>query len=415
MNQAVQSGKSMTLLVKRVQPNLISLAILASLVTSATVWAGEKTLDYPLGFGLSASPAMGISTKYDDNIFLQDKVGVKSSWITELAPSITLGAQKGLDYYTAKYTLKAGRYHSSRNDDYVDHLLQLDTHNEFNYRNKLDLSFDFLKLHEKRGSGISDGPFGVSKTPYQYKDAITNATYTYGGDESQGQIKVNASHFYRKYINYRNRTRGFDRSEDLIGPTFYYRVMPKTSLLFEATYKDIDYKNDISGISTLDGDETTFQVGVTWETTAKTTGTAQIGRTYKDFDSSQRKDNDFTSWRMGVEWSPLTYSVFTLVSASEAKETNGTGNFIRDKSVGLSWQHAWSDKLDSNVGISFLNEDYIDSIRDDDLENYQAGVNYQFRRALGFGIKYTYKTRDSNIRTLDYTDNIIMFTAKIGM
>jgi len=118
---------------------------------------------------------------------------------------------------------------------------------------------------------------------------------------------------------------------------------------------------------------------------------------------------------VGIKWAPLTYSVFNLSSASEAKETNGTGNFIRDKTVAFSWQHAWSDRLDSNAGISFLNEDYIDSRRDDDLENYQVGLNYQFRRALGFGINYTYKTRDSNIATLDYTDNVVMFTAKIGM
>jgi len=217
-------------------------------LSASTAYAApsdEKTLDYPLGFGITMSPAMAMSTKYDDNIFLQDKFGVKSSWISELAPSVTLGAQKGVDFYTAKYTLKAGRYHSSRDDDYVDQLFQVNTHNEFNYRNKLDLSFDFLKLHEKRGSGISDGPFGVSKTPYEYKDAIASVAYTYGGDESKGQIKLNASHFYRKYINYRNRTRGFDRTEDQIGPTFYYRVMPKTSLYLRPPIKTLILKNDI--------------------------------------------------------------------------------------------------------------------------------------------------------------------------
>ncbi len=409
MIKAVPPG-SMT----RRKMTVYTAAALQVLVSMSSL-AGENTFDYPLGFGVTASPAIEISTKHDDNIFLQDKIGVKSSWITELAPSILLGAQQGTDYYTAKYTLKAGRYHSSRNDDYVDHLLQFNTHNEFNYRNKLDLSLDYLNLHESRGSGISDGGAGISNTPDEYRDVLFAGTYTYGGEESIGRIELDASHLDKKYTNHRDRTRGFDRNEDELGATFYYRVMPKTSLLFEAKFKDIEYENDIAGIPTLDGDEATYLVGVTWESTAKTTGIAKIGKTYKDFDASARKDRDFTNWELGVEWSPLTYSTFNVTSASNASETNGTGNFIRNKSFAISWQHAWSDRLSSSMSTSFVNEDYIDSIRDDDLENYSAGVDYQFRRGVAFGVDYTYSIRDSNIRSLDYTDNIIMFSAKIGM
>ena len=397
---------------------LLCMTTLTFTLFSLSVFAqpgNKNSFDIPVTEGITASPAITISTKHDDNIFLQDKVAVKSSWITELAPSVILGTQKGPSFYTAQYTLKAGRYHSSRNDDYVDHLFNIDTHTEFDHRNKLDINFDYEKLHENRGSGISDGTGRVSKTPDEYRDTFLTGTYTYGGDTAIGRIKLNGSHLDRQYTNHRENTRVFDRNEDEIGATFFYRIMPKTFLLFEARYKDIEYDNTPLRVSKLDGDETTFQAGVTWEATAKTTGTAKLGKTYKDFDASQYKDDDFTSWEVGAEWAPLTYSIFKIKSSSTPIASTGSSTFIKQQLLALSWHHAWSDRVKSKLGTRFINEEYIGSTRDDDLEYYWAGMEYQFRRGIAFGIDYTYKTRDSNRIGSDYSDNVFMLTAKIGL
>lgn len=391
----------------------ICLVVSNSLVLAETT--KDNSFDFPVGYGITASPAIKISTRHDDNIFLRDHDFVKSSWITELAPSLKLEAREGTDYYSAQYTIKAGRYHSSRDDDYVDHLLEFDTHTEFNHRNKLDLAFDYLRLHETRGSGISDGTSTVNRTPDEFRDSFLKGQYTYGGDEAKGRIKVEASYLDKDYTNHRDRTRVFDREEDAIGGTFYYRIMPKTSLLFETKYKDISYDNKPLSAAKLDSDEALYQVGVTWEATAKTTGTAQVGKTYKDFDSSRRKDRNFTSWELGVEYSPLTYSVFDISAQRYPTETKGTGSFVEVKEFAVSWQHAWSEKLSSAVQTSFINEDYIDSIRNDDLEYYGISADYQFRYGVGFGISYNYSSRDSNISNSDYHDRIFMLSVKLGM
>ncbi len=395
---------------------LFSMTVLILSSLPAMAKPGNKhSIDFPVTDGIIVSPAIQLSSKHDDNIFLQDKIAVKSSWITELAPSLQIGTQQGVNYYTAKYTLKAGRYHSSRNDDYVDHLFNIDTHTEFNHRNKLNIKFDYLKLHENRGSGISDGTGRVSSTPDEYNDTELFGSYTYGGDTAIGRIQLDASHFDRKYTNHRDKTRVFDRDEDEFGATFFYRVMPKTFLLFEARYKDISYDNTPLRVSKLDGDEQTYQAGITWEATAKTTGIAKLGKTYKDFDASEFKDDDFTSWELGVEWSPLTYSIFKIKSSSEPIASTGSSTFIKEKVLDLSWRHNWSDRVQSNIRTRFSNRDYISSLRDDDIEEYLFGMEYRFQRTIAFGAEYTYETRDSNIRGLDYTDNIIMFAVKIGM
>ena len=404
---------------KAVNLEILFFSILASsTLISTTVFAtpdeNKNTFDFPLGFGITASPAINISTRHDDNIFLQDR-NTTSSWITELAPSIILAAGEGANYYTAKYKLAAGRYHSSRNDDYVDHMFQLNSHNEFNHRNKIELAVDYLKLHENRGTGISDGGASFSSTPDKYRDIDLEGTYFYGSDNATGRIEVNASHLDKKYINHRSRTRGFDRKENEVGGTFFYKVMPKTSLLFEAKHKNIEYINEFAGVASLDGDENTYQVGVMWDTTAKTTGRAQFGRTHKSFDSSQRKSSNFPSWEVGVNWELRSYSVFDFSTSSSADETNGTGNFIEQRSYVASWQHAWSERLSSSVQTSFTNDDYSASTRNDDIKDYLLGMDYLFRRGVKFGVEYSYENRNSNITNLDYNDNIFMLSAKIGI
>jgi len=390
----------------------------------------SETFDYPLGFGITASPSMEISTRHDDNIFLQDdkaprirgKSLVESSWITELAPSIKLVANDGPNQYSAQYTLTAGRYHSSRDDDFVDHELVLQTHNEFNYRNQLNLEFDYLHLHEKRGTGITDNVVGVIdneiKTPLEYDDIFFGGDYTYGGAESKGRVTVEASHLDREYTNYRDVTRFYDRDENVLGATFYYRVMPKTSLLFEAGFKDLNYDKTPVNVTKLDGNEKRYEVGVTWEATEKTTGVAQIGKTYKDFDSSNRKDRDFTSWALKVEWAPLSYSIIDISSSRHPLETNGTGSFIENTDyIVASWRHAWSEKLSSRVRGRLANQDYIDSAsnREDDIKSFGIGADYQFRHGVAFAVDYDYSNRDSNAIYKDYDDNVIMFSVKLGM
>ena len=44
--------------------------------------------------------------------------------------------------------------------------------------------------------------------------------------------------------------------------------------------------------------------------------------------------------------------------------------------------------------------------REDVLLGAGLGLDYQFRRWLGFGVDYTFSDRKSNFRNSDYTDHI---------
>ncbi len=325
-------------------------------------------------------------------------------------------ARKGPDEYGLKGTIEAGQYHSSHDDDFVNKMLEAFAHKEFNHRNKLDLSASYDYLYEQRGTGRSQvtGLSAILDSPNKYVDWTVGGRYAYGADTAQGRLELDLEHFDEEYKNHRDTTRFYDYDADTAGITFYYRVMPRTSLLFEVSYKDIDYDQTAAGSATLDSDETKYEAGVKWEATAKTTGRAQIGRTEKDFDAASRKDEDFTSWAVGVTWDLRSYSTIDLSTSSEPTETNLGGDFIERTQYNITWDHFWNDRVSTFLSGDFSNEDYQGSIRDDDITAYGIGVRYGFRRGVRLGAEYRYASRDSNIALGDYSDNIFMLSAEIG-
>ncbi len=355
-------------------------------------------------------PTVNMQIGYDDNI-LSANTDEISSMVTVLSPSVQLVAEQGLNAYRMSYTLSKGVFADSTEDNYLDHNFALDAHLEFNSRNKLDLRAEYNRGHEARGTGLSanGGIANAVTEPLEYDTKAVSLNYQFGGDEATGRIEFYGELLDREYQNFRSITEGRDNQERTAGAIFYYRVAPKTSLLFEARNKDVDY--DLS-TTTLDSNTWRYFVGATWESTAKTTGTVKIGHFDKDFDSSTRKDDDGVSWEAAVKWAPKTYSVFTLTTGQEDKESSGTGNFINAEIVSLDWNHEWTDFVSTDLGISHSTETYEGAAndREDKIKSYSAGFNYDMRRWLSLGLSYTYNDTDSNISGLSFDKNVIFLT-----
>src|SRR5690606_39140492 len=94
-------------------------APLAVAVASAPALAVEPQ-KFQLGGGLSITPLLDLEVGYDDNI-RGVAVDDESSWVTTLSPSVLMEAIDGLNLYQFRYRADARRYHSSQDDDHVNH------------------------------------------------------------------------------------------------------------------------------------------------------------------------------------------------------------------------------------------------------------------------------------------------------
>ncbi|GAB3108666.1 outer membrane beta-barrel protein [Aestuariicella hydrocarbonica] len=396
-----------------------SMMALCAAVGASQVQALEPAVIKAGAFELT--PALTLEQRYDNNIFSQPE-DEKESWVTVLAPSIQAAADLGTVEVLMGYQHSAGLYEASSDDNFNDNTASAAMSWEPNHRNQLDLTATYNDSHEDRGTGFSQGSGadGIEE-PDTYEDITLDAEYVYGSETSPGRLVFNVTNYDKEYTNHRDLTKGRDREDLSGGVTFYWGVGGKTDVLLEAKQTDIDYNSDpdavVGSFDTLDSTVTKYMAGVTWEATAKTTGIIKVGQAKKDFDDADRKDFSGTSWEAEVQWAPKTYSMISLNTAREPRETNGVGSFIDAETYGVSWQHSWTDRVTSNLFYNFTDETYKGAAvkREDELTAYGLRVDYSMRRWLDVGFSASYSEKDSTQNAFSYERNQVAMHLNVSM
>lgn len=386
-------------------------ALVAGLFISSTVYAQEqKAAGIPLG-PMVVYPSLDLTEKHDDNL-TQANVGEISSNVTVVSPAVKLEGKSGANFFGLNYKLEDARYAQSGADNYTDHFLGAYANFALGVRGDLKLNADYTEQHDARGSVAGQG----GARPEEYKTSGLKGLFSWGVAGAQGKLELEAAYLDKEYkTNFSGVQQYANRENTDIGGTFYWKVMPKTQLLFQAKQTDINYKLDALGSPTQDSTEQRYYFGVTWDATAQTSGTVKLGWLEKKFDA--RPSYSTGSWDAGVTWSPLSYSRVQLNTSRQTNEVaSSVGDTVRASNYALTWTHDWSTILASNVHRGQLDEDYVlrgstSGQRSDSTKSYGLGVNYQMKRWLKLGADYSRTDRSSNIGTNDFKRNILMFTA----
>lgn len=384
---------------------LVSIFTAPALFLSTSALSALEPAAYDIG-PVSVIPTLNIQAGYDDNIFSSSASEVGSQK-TIISPTVQMIAEDGFNAYRVSYSINQGIYKSSADDNYTDHKLSLDAHLEFDARNTLDLNTTYSKNHEERGTGITEsGSVGAGlDSPLEYDTKSVSFSYTYGADNAAGKLVFSGKYDDKEYQNFRSITDQRDTEQTTLSAAFYYKVQPKTSLLFEIRNQDLNYKVDPT--TSLDSETRRYYVGATWEGTAKTTGTIKLGQVNKDFSSPSRSDFSGNSWEAALKWEPLTYSVLDFATSQSEKESSGAGDFIDSKALRLTWSHDWNDQMQTILSSGYANDDYKGTTggRQDDITDASISLNYDMRRWLSFGIGYAYQNTDSNTADIPFSRN----------
>lgn len=300
-----------------------------------------------------------------------------------------------------------GRYSDSSADNYTDSAVRTSYDLAFSGRNFLRFSWDYLRGHDPRGS--TDRV--AAESPDKYAVSTPGIIYAMGSPSAKGRVEVFASRAEKRYRSNRELTIGSDRNTEDFGGAFYWRVMPKTQMIFEARGTDIDYLLDDSPFS---GREARYLVGATWDATAATSGTVKIGRLEKRF-KSDLPDFKGTTWEGMVTWQPRSYSKFDLYSSRQPVESTGLGTFILSDATGIVWSHGWSSTFITEASARVQKDRYKGFDRDDDVTSLGMKATYRFRRWMSLGAEYQHTNRDSNIGIFEYDRNLWLISATLAM
>ncbi len=346
-------------------------------------------------------PYLGLGLGHDDNLFLSH-TNPKSSNLWLLSPGFHVDARDANKVVQLSYQGQIGRYTSSRDDDYVDHISRAQFDMAIDPHNFVRLGLDYILSHEPRGS--TDRPIAGSPDRYHLMNPFF--TYALGAPGAEGRVEVYYDDAERHYVSNREFTAASDRSVPEFGGAFYWRVMPRTYLMAEARQTDIDYVLD----SPFSGRERRYYGGVTWEATAATTGTLKIGRLERNFDDPAVNDYSGTSWEALVTWAPRSYSKVDFYSARQTNESTGLGDFILTSLAGVAWNHAWTTYVNTAVEARYQRDAYQGFDRTDKVTMVGLKAGYKFRRWLTVGGEYWHTVRDSNLDVYDYRRNLYLVT-----
>ncbi len=376
-----------------------SLAAAVSAALCANCWAIDPQY-IKLSESLTFTPELKVGERYDDN-FRAVEEGEESSWITEITPTFALGAEGRKSAYALKYSASTDIFHSSHKDDNTDHHLTADAALKFDARNLLKLNAGYHQV-EDTAANDQNLTSGQSLQNDKYTLANIGGVYTYGAQTARAQIDFGADYEELRYQNSDHLNAENERDTTALRTTFYYRVAPKTRALLEARHTNYDYVSN----DRLNSDNIALLGGLTWDATAKTSGTVKIGGEKKDFDDSSVDDNSGSMWEVGVDWKPRTYSKFNLTTRRAIDEGDDGASSIDVQSTTLSWGHEWLERLRSDVSYSYADEEYQDIDRDDKIKTFNLGMTYEMRRWLDIGVGYTYAEDDSNAIGESYERNI---------
>jgi hypothetical protein len=370
--------------------------------------------------GFRAYPWLDVLFNYESNYYRSNEdverlgfLGPVATWETVFIPGIRLTALKGADAYNLSYNAHMGLVSASADDNFLDHRAAANANWDLGLRHRLRADYEFLHWHDRRGSGdpVDSSRPNFSDSPDEWQSNRVFLEYSYGALGARGRLDLRTGMLFRRYLNNNQEIR--DNNRTILGGTFYAGVLPKVSLLLDVGWEGIDYTREPDAVTTLDSDEMRVYGGVTWDATAKTSGTVRLGWLGKAFDAGEREDYSDLGWQVDLQWRPRTYSTLNLTTARQpAESSSGLSDAVVVSYVDLDWIHYWRQFLRSELGVYATEDDYYGTPRQDNRYALTGGVFYQVRRWLEVGAEYRFETRDSNEPLAEYDNNVFSLSIR---
>ncbi|MBY6188700.1 outer membrane beta-barrel protein [Marinobacter hydrocarbonoclasticus] len=345
-----------------------------------------------LAEGVRFQPTMGLEYGYDDNLTHNGEDKVDSQYL-RLVPELKFVWGKRISHLKLDYLLDYASYFDSSDDNYLDHDVDLIGHHEFTARHRIDGTYEYLKGHQARGTGIAE--FEDTDKPVKYTSHDLYGAYEFGAETARMQLGANLGYYQLGYDNFRERSQYRDYDDFRFGATLKWRLGARTKLLLDLSESDISYDKVEPGELSRDSNVSRGLVGLIWEATAKSEGRAAFGIEDKRFDDSGREDFTGFAWDVAFTWRPLTYSTLELVSARETKDPFTNGDYVEESRYDLGWEHYWSERWATHVELRYADKDYTGDDRADEVTRIRLGVIYEFRRWMKLEPFFSYRDNSS--------------------
>ena len=399
-----------SLLIPRLTVALAVILLLPGMTRPAL--AAENSPDEERAF----LPSIGVRFVFDSNTYDSSTVPIES-WIGVVAPAMLLSTAPGPRRYELLYKGEYGRFFADSADNYADHVLGGAAQFQFGERGQVELAAATEKGHRDRGSYQTDGidptsPFFPSE-PDKFDRDKWGGKLHYGAEGNRGRLRFAFGGSQLDYTNNRERTRFLNYETLSASAGLSLLFHQRTAVVLDAVFTDITYENERPVEASRESEDWRFLLGLTWEATAKTTGSIRLGIQRRQFDDAARAQISNPSWEVDVRWSPRQYSHFDFASSRRNEETFGEGAFIDISAYKVAWTHEWSRGWESIISWARRDTEFVGSLRDQDLNEISLGLRYRQGRLLSWEAGYARRSRDSSLSNLVYDGDMFSIGVNI--
>jgi polysaccharide biosynthesis protein VpsM len=397
-------------------------AVFALLMAVAALGVGVQDA-HALNFGrATVNPYVGFDTTYDDNVFrtTADRI---DDWYFLISPGIKLDVPQRDNLFELEYRADIYKYiDTGKANNVVDHYLHGAA--AFNFPGGMSIKVEDLanKSHESRSTAnIVELGSNLSR----YYSNLLNAEIAYAFAD---RYKVAVG--YQNYVidynlsdqKYRDQ---FDNAATL---TLFYQLAPKTSALVEGSYKRVVHDNpnvspgETPGLNRLfNSNEYWARAGLTWNITAKSTGTIKGGYEWKIFDNPESKSFRSPIFEVDIDHNFTSKTAIKLSGLRHAFETDEIGaSYYTDTTGAIEIDYKPVTKILVTPRSSFSYDDYsqpvtiagVNATRTDNIWSAGIDVTYNMNKWISVGVGYTHSKRASDFTVYDYTDNLAMIKLK---
>ncbi|MBN2570228.1 MAG: outer membrane beta-barrel protein [Deltaproteobacteria bacterium] len=372
---------------------------------------------------LQVHPSVSITETYSDNIYQSyDAKEKESDYITTISPEINFLLPIQRHSVELGYKADVYNYADLSENNYVNQTASGALNLNFPVGLMFRISDTFKDLTTPREWKEQAGVAG-SEDLYREKDHQTNDfnVMTKYRFVDRWAVEVRYNNYQDKYKEVYDN--GSDFSRDMVGGAIYYSLTPKTDILVDYSYSDVNYDH----ADTNDNENHMAYVGLSFDPTAKIQGYAKFGWAEKKYkQSSTTRDDSASIFSTLVN---LGYIVTPLdkitVSATRVIDEDVDNNAAyTSTNASLAWSHllAWNEKISMTASLGYGNRDYdmadtdvdgTSKIREDDSWNAGIGFGYMMQRWLKFALNYSYTHNGSNFERYDYDENRVFFSVTL--
>ena len=288
-----------------------------------------------------------------------------------------------------------------------------------------DAAFNWSKLSLRFGSAFraaTEEPTNTVGTPF-----ITGQERFYYRTTPYFSTTYKVADLWRIEANYQFDDLSFPKLQDrfddyqynTVGATLFYKFWPKTSALVQYITVFRSHPYDSPDNNTVQ----TPLVGLTWEPTAKLSGTVKFGYTFANYwQDLPGRNNSPGAFAMSFQtlYKISRYTqVSLLAQRGIAEDVDYANSPYITTGLWLTLSHFWhASQITSYVSCAYYNNDYLNTTLDtstggflkriDNYESFGVGLSRPLTRYIRLRLDYLYDNRGSNLSFAPYNEHKVL-------